>query len=288
MQTASNDTMDGSRSGASAGLPPGSALRVAGASVLLALTALVAVRLLGTALLSAWASVSAPGPAAVDELLTLVLAALAAGLAAWFLGGVALELTAHVPGRCGRAAHRLSRRITPALARRTAGLVLGVGVGVVGAPTQAVAVGAAATAATAAAQPGGERAPDPGFRAAPSPAAPAATGPTLVPVVEPAPPAAPGFTPTPPRVRPQADPTLLAGHLAAPRDEDEVVVHRGDSLWSIAARRLGPGASDAEVDHAWRRWFALNRDVVGPDPHLLLPGQVLRVPGPDHPSTVER
>ncbi|KGN37072.1 LysM peptidoglycan-binding domain-containing protein, partial [Knoellia aerolata] len=92
---------------------------------------------------------------------------------------------------------------------------------------------------------------------------------------------APGFTPTAPRVRPQADPALLGARGAA-GTADEVVVHRGDSLWSIAARHLGPDASAAEIDRSWRRWFALNRDRVGPDPDLILPGQVLRVPGPDH------
>ena len=55
-------------------------------------------------------------------------------------------------------------------------------------------------------------------------------------------------------------------------------MHRGDTLWSIAARRLGEGATDAEVAAAWPRWYAANRDVVGPDPDLLLPGQVLHAP----------
>ncbi len=55
-------------------------------------------------------------------------------------------------------------------------------------------------------------------------------------------------------------------------------MHRGDSLWSIAARHLGPGASDAEIARAWPAWFAENRDVVGDDPDLILPGQVLRPP----------
>ena len=54
---------------------------------------------------------------------------------------------------------------------------------------------------------------------------------------------------------------------------------RGDSLWAIAARHLGPGATDAEVAREWPRWYAANRDTIGADPDLLLPGQVLRVPG---------
>jgi len=57
-----------------------------------------------------------------------------------------------------------------------------------------------------------------------------------------------------------------------------VVVRRGDSLWSIAARHLEPDASDAEIAGAWPAWFQANRDLVGDDPDLLRPGQVLRAP----------
>ena len=55
-------------------------------------------------------------------------------------------------------------------------------------------------------------------------------------------------------------------------------MRRGDTLWSIAARHLGPDASDAEIARAWPAWFEANRDVVGDDPDLLRPGQVLRAP----------
>ena len=56
-------------------------------------------------------------------------------------------------------------------------------------------------------------------------------------------------------------------------------VRSGDSLWSIAARHLPAGASQAEIARAWPRWWRLNREVVGADPSLIRPGQVLRVPG---------
>lgn len=59
---------------------------------------------------------------------------------------------------------------------------------------------------------------------------------------------------------------------------DQVVVVRGDTLWDLARRHLPAGASDAEVSAAWQRWWRANRDVVGPDPDVLLPGQVLRPP----------
>ena len=70
-----------------------------------------------------------------------------------------------------------------------------------------------------------------------------------------------------------------AGAADGSSDEaDHVVVHRGDSLWSIAARHLGEQATDADVADAWPRWYAANRELIGEDPDLLLPGQVLVVP----------
>ncbi len=61
----------------------------------------------------------------------------------------------------------------------------------------------------------------------------------------------------------------------------EVVVRRGDTLWSIVARHLGPSASPADIDTEWPRWWAANRDVIGPDPDVIFPGQrLLPPPGP--------
>lgn len=62
------------------------------------------------------------------------------------------------------------------------------------------------------------------------------------------------------------------------RTGGDVVVLRGDSLWSIAARRLPPGAPASRIDAGWRRIYAMNRTIVGADPNCLLPGQILRVP----------
>lgn len=58
-----------------------------------------------------------------------------------------------------------------------------------------------------------------------------------------------------------------------------VVVARGDTLWDIAARSLGPAAEPAEVAAEWPRWYAANRAVVGPDPGHIRPGQRLVAPG---------
>lgn len=48
-------------------------------------------------------------------------------------------------------------------------------------------------------------------------------------------------------------------------------VKAGDTLWTIARRFLGNG-------NRWREIYDLNRSVIGPDPNLLRPGQVLRIP----------
>ncbi|MCD4525360.1 LysM peptidoglycan-binding domain-containing protein [Nocardioides sp. cx-173] len=61
------------------------------------------------------------------------------------------------------------------------------------------------------------------------------------------------------------------------------VVAPGDSLWSIAAHRLGPAATDADTAAYCRRLHALNRSTIGPDPDLIRPGQRLVLP--DHPTS---
>ncbi|MDP9094695.1 MAG: LysM peptidoglycan-binding domain-containing protein [Actinomycetota bacterium] len=57
-----------------------------------------------------------------------------------------------------------------------------------------------------------------------------------------------------------------------------VRVNTGDSLWEIAADRLGPRASPADVARAWRRIYARNRHLIGQDPGSIKPGQTLQVP----------
>jgi hypothetical protein len=83
-----------------------------------------------------------------------------------------------------------------------------------------------------------------------------------------------------------ATPAPRAAVVSRPR---VVVVRPGDSLWTIAAHLLGPGADDTEVAAAWHRLHAANRSRVG-DPDLIHPGQRLLVPeldartrGEEHP-----
>ena len=99
----------------------------------------------------------------------------------------------------------------------------------------------------------------------------------------------PGDTDRPPgavRFPAAGRPSGTAGHLAPPasgsqtraKTPDEVVVRRGDTLWDIAARYLGPAATTGEIAREWPHWFAVNRSVIGNDPDHLVPGERLRIP----------
>jgi resuscitation-promoting factor RpfA len=84
--------------------------------------------------------------------------------------------------------------------------------------------------------------------------------------------ATPAQTTAPPASRP--------GHASHPTAGGHVVVVRpGDSLWAIAASHLPPGHTDAQVAAAWPRWYAANRQAVGPDPSHIEPGLRLTPPG---------
>lgn len=204
------------------------------------------------------AGLASPAPVDPGEVLTLMAAVLALAIASWLSVSVLVALAAHLPGWIGRAAGRARERWTPRLARRLAAAALGLGLGggltaqwSLAVPTEPppasayVAGGSAGPAATSTSPP---TAPDP------------------------------GWVPTRPLVRPQ-DTDLLVRTRDVP--DPEVVVRRGDTLWSIARAELGRQASDAEVARWWPRWHAANEDVIGPDPDLILPGQVLRRPPAD-------
>ena len=81
---------------------------------------------------------------------------------------------------------------------------------------------------------------------------------------------------------PVIEPGPLAGRplrLQQPAGQGtEVTVRPGDSLWSLSAARLGPFASDVDIALDWPRLYQANRDIIGANPHLLRPGQILRIP----------
>jgi hypothetical protein len=88
----------------------------------------------------------------------------------------------------------------------------------------------------------------------------------------------PQWQPPPPAAAP--GPVVSAQLRAArePQAGQELVVRSGDTLWTIAARHLGPEASDVDVALEWPRWFENNRAVIGSNPDALLPGQILKAP----------
>jgi nucleoid-associated protein YgaU len=69
-------------------------------------------------------------------------------------------------------------------------------------------------------------------------------------------------------------------HDAPPRT---VLVRAGDSLWSIARRDLPSAAPDRLVVRRWHAIYAANRTLIGGDPGLIEPGQLLHLPRKDRP-----
>lgn len=243
--------------------------------VLLELLALLATR-------NAWHDVHQPGPASLGEAVVLTVLAATSLLGGWVAASTTVAVLAHLPGRLGDPARRWARRLAPAATRRLAAVLVGAALSSAVAP-----VGASGAAVHDDAVP--QRVP--GFtvthpsRGTTHPSTsttnPPARGPSD-PSTQPVP--VPGWTPSrPPQApAPTAAQLVTRGSTAAAPD---VVVRRGDSLWSIVRRHLGPGATDVEVAAGWPRWYATNRDVIGPDPDTLLPGQVLRAPDPTSPSS---
>jgi nucleoid-associated protein YgaU len=176
---------------------------------------------------------------------TVVLAGCAAvAWLAWSWGALGLLLTgaAALPGALGTAAACVLRAVVPAGARRAAAVALGVGLGFGAGP----ALAAPAT-------------PPP----SPSASASAAAVPDWPSAQPPAAAEVPDWPERPP----------VGTH----------VVVRGDCLWEIAERRLATEAgrppTNREIAASVQAWWRANAEVIGADPDLLLPGQVLRPPG---------
>jgi hypothetical protein len=224
------------------------------------------------------AAVRAPGPAPVDALVALGAALVCAAVLALAAVGATLSLTValtgHVAGRLGR----LARLLTPRAVQIAVGLAVGVTVvagPVAGPMASALASAATAPIATSVAATGAAATPGSPGRAGQAPRLP------------------PGWSPDRPaaddhqgavallvttRPRKQASTSRAGKDGSGSAGHEAVVVLRGDTLWAIAARHLGPGATDAQVAAEWPRWHAANRSTIGPDPDLILPGQRLAAP----------
>ena len=59
--------------------------------------------------------------------------------------------------------------------------------------------------------------------------------------------------------------------------QHSVVVRPGDTLWALAERDVSAPATDRQVTARWHAVYRRNRGVIGPDPDLILPGQVLKL-----------
>lgn len=180
-------------------------------------------------------------------------------LALWLAAGLLAALLSGTPGALGHLADRMARIMLPrALYRVAAGAA---GLGMLLAPAASAAAAPAPSAVSAApATPG---TPTPTWPTSPPTSPPGSSSPPVATLPAPTWPSSSGRSPGPD----------ASGHTRSVR------VHRGDSLWLIAAQRLGPGSSPQQITAEWHRWYALNRATIGADPNLLLPGESLRVPG---------
>jgi nucleoid-associated protein YgaU len=236
--------------------------RLIGTALAMALAAMAldaltpAITAMAAHLAAAQRTVDTAGP---DALVVSAAGLLAWAVWAWGALGLALTAASALPGLVGAAARGLLSVVLPAGARRSAALVLGLGLGVAGPVLGTASVLLAAPAAAAA------------------PAASVGDVPDW-----------PAALPDRPSAVP--DRPAPAAHPPAPvpdwpteeRPAGAHVVVRGDCLWHIATARLtersAAAPTDAEVAAEVHAWWAANTDVIGPDPDLLLPGQVLRPP----------
>ena len=105
------------------------------------------------------------------------------------------------------------------------------------------------------------------------------------------PPAAGVERDSPPSPNPPSPPGSSSGNGAilaeaiaaagAARAGERYTVRPGDSLWDIAEMKLGT-AEARRIARYWPRIHRANRDVIGGDPNLIVPGQILTLP-PERP-----
>jgi LysM repeat protein len=70
----------------------------------------------------------------------------------------------------------------------------------------------------------------------------------------------------------------VAGSRVTPAPGRTYVVRRGDCLWLITKAALGGRVSIVRINTGWQRVWRANTSTVGGNPHLIFPGQVLRIP----------
>lgn len=211
-------------------------------------------------------------------------------VALWLAFSIAVTVLTLVPGRLGMLASAVASRVTPVLLRRV--VIAAAGASILASP-------AAAFANTGGGSPAPSGASARAVPALPAPALPVSSQVrSLPPISLPTDPRPTDSRPTDPRPTDSAptdpgptDPAAATPGPARDRPEgdqlgtSQVTVRPGNSLWSIAAQRLGPTRSEARIEAEWPRWYAANRRLIGADPNLLLPGTKLRAPQPASTST---
>ncbi|WP_164545176.1 LysM peptidoglycan-binding domain-containing protein [Antribacter gilvus] len=190
-------------------------------------------------------------------LVELLVVTSGAGLAAWVSGHALVALGCVVAAAAGRrwvAGEHLVAWCAPAVVRRLTQAAAGAGLGLVLAAPAALALPAVGPEGGAPVPDGGVAAVEPaqvldlGWRVAPEP--PAGLRAELT------------------------DRSLPAGGGRSAT----VVVVPGDTLWDLAEEHLGGEPGAADVVRAVTGWHAENVVEIGPDPDLLRPGAVLRIP----------
>lgn len=259
------------------------AVTLAGAS--LAAAATLGSLFLGTAL-DAWSATAASGPADPADGILLVVGLAGTFLSLWLGLGMTLSALSALPGALGQLSDRLADQVAPQVVRKVVALVLGTtltaafvpgtaisGIGHGPVRPDVVAESNHKASGFAEAAPGAliRLVSEPSDRTASTLAAP-------LPDWKPDPPAS-HWKPDPPASTDRSrSPKLPQPPVRPSRETDGVVVHRGDTLWSITARQLGPEATTADISEQWPRWHAANRKVIGDDPNVILPGQLLIPP----------
>jgi LysM repeat protein len=229
--------------------------RVAGAATLAAATFSGLVLLLGLL-----RRAMTPGPRTPDDVVTLGVLAIGVLVLGWYLATAIAALSCLVARAAGRAWVTGERRVDrwgAPLARR---LLLTGG-------SAAVAAAAAFSPAVAAPPPVdvgpvAALADDLGWGADDDAATP---------------PADATDEPSEPSIQPEPEVDAASSTAPAP----SYTVAPGDTLWAIAEHHLPAGSSAVDVAAAWPAWYAENHDVIGPDPDLIHPGQVLVAPDHD-------
>ena len=179
-------------------------------------------------------------------------------LAAWLFLVTALRVLAAGAHATGRAAGRAAELLTPRIARGMLEALLGAALAV-GTAGPALAGGAPAAVISS----------SPSLAPVPAPLVAPAPLPPLLDLDRPDV-KAPERQTTPAVPAPVATPT----HQLTRRYE----VRPGDTLWGLAAARLPASSSAQQITRGWQEWYLANHRQIGPDPGLLLVGEILLVP----------